>query len=247
MSPVDVPGGVKIMGQGLTNTPLLSEVTALLFSVFQCQSGLINITADNDANHFTKLLKSLIYDAIKASPMWLLGLFLILFFLLVFLLLSPFELRVNTWSEEYSLRWRGIASARLTGTMKDPLLRVWLLGWRREFHLLDMTGRTEEKKEGKDGKGKKAARKRPQWFTWNMIRRLLRTFRVRRFHLLLDTDDYVMNAFLFPVFYRFSGRNRQLHINFNGRTELAMEVTNRIWSLLWVFINEITKSKFSKP
>jgi hypothetical protein len=168
----------------------------------------------------------------------------VLIMLIVFLLLNPFELHVNTWTGVVYLRWRGIVSARLAGEVEDPALRLWVMGWRKEIRFLEMGGGSEEKEKSRKKDRKKAKRKRAGWFTWSLALRLLRTFRVKTFDLLLDTDDYVMNAFLFPVFSRFSGRSRQLKINFSGRNELVLIVTNRIWDLVWAFIIEMRKSKF---
>lgn len=165
-----------------------------------------------------------------------------LLLLLLTILLAPFELRLDTISGDYCLRWRGIASLRLTGEVRDPVVRLWLLGWRRKYHLLELGGGKKKKeREAEPTERRPKKRGRPPWLTFRLIRRLLRTFRVHRLRLLLDTDDYVLNAYLFPVFHQLSKRNRQLTINFSGRNELALIVTNRIGKIGWVFLSEILK------
>ncbi len=167
-----------------------------------------------------------------------------LLLLLLTILLAPFELRLDTLSGEYCLRWRGIVSVRLTGEVRDPVVRLWLLGWRKKYHLLELGGGKEKKEEEAEPTERRTKRGgRPRWLTFRLVRRLLRTFRVRRLRLLLDTDDYVLNAYLFPLFQRFSSRSRQLTINFSGRNELSLTVTNRIGKVGWVFLSEILKPK----
>ncbi len=114
---------------------------------------------------------------------------LVLLAILALVLLDPFELHINTISGEYCLRWRGLVSVRLTGTVPDPVMRLWVMGWRKDFRLLEMEGgkeKEEDKKETKPAKKKK--RKRPNWLTFRLMRRLLRTFHVHSFRLALDTD-----------------------------------------------------------
>ena len=167
----------------------------------------------------------------------------VLLLLLLTILLAPFELRLDSVAGEYCLRWRGLASVRLTGEVRDPVVRLWLLGWRKQYHLLELGGGREKKEEEatqRERRPKKGGR--PRWLTFRLIRRLLRTFHVRRLRLLLDTDDFVLNAYLFPVFHRLSKRRRQLNINFSGRNELALIVTNRIWKVGWVVLTELLKS-----
>ena len=64
--------------------------------------------------------------------------------------------------------------------------------------------------------------------------RILKSFRVRRFRVEIDTDDYVLNAYLFPVFHLLS-RGR-LQINFNGRNDIQIEITNRIGRIAWAWL-----------
>ena len=175
--------------------------------------------------------------------MIVLGVLFLLFLILAFLLLTPFEIQIDTLTGNYRLRWRGIASARLAGEADEPLLRLWLMGWRKELSLWDLAVSSGKREEREPKSRKKEGWKRPRWLTWRFALRLLQTFRVKIFRLQIDSDDYVLNAWLFPLFYRFSAGRRQLNINFSGRNELELYVTNRIWNVLWVFITGILKIK----
>jgi len=107
---------------------------------------------------------------------------LILFLLLTVILLDPFELRIDTVAGEYCLRWRGLVSVRLTGEVPDPVMRLWVMGWRRDFRLLEMGGGREKEEDEKAPKpAKKKKRRRPKWLTFRLMRRLLHTFRVHTY------------------------------------------------------------------
>ncbi len=168
----------------------------------------------------------------------LLGLFLLS------LLLNPFILHLDTRRDIYSLRWWGMASARVTGSDLGPVLRIWVLGWRKQFfllHLLRPSRQAEKKKPEK--KKKKSAWKRPRWLTLRLGLRLLRTFRVKKFQLTLDTGDFARNAYWWPVFYTLSHRKGDLSINFQGNNELVLVMSNRLWNVAWVFLTGFTSPK----
>jgi len=172
---------------------------------------------------------------------------IIIIVVIVFLLLPlffPIELLIDTTAGEYLFRWRGVGGARLTGALDDPVLRWWVAGWRKEKRLLDLVGpRGREKEKEKPPEHRRAGGKRPRWLTWRLMVRVVRTFRIRTFRLQLDTDDFVMNAILFPIFYHLSGGPRQWAINFDGRSELVLKVTNRPVAVLWALITEVIKPK----
>jgi len=90
------------------------------------------------------------------------------------------------------------------------------------------------------GGKKKPGKKRRRYFrflrSWKKIRRLLASFEVRRFRLLVDTDDYILNAYLYPLAVFLSGKNRYLAVNFNGLNAVDILITNRMWRIVWALI-----------
>jgi len=177
--------------------------------------------------------------------MLVLGIILLLLGLfLVSLLLNPFVLHLDTRQGVYSLLWWGVASARVVGSDSGPVLSLWLLGWRKRFSLIDLLGSSPEAKKKKPEKKKKRSGwKRPRWLTFRFGLRMLRTFRVREFRLMLDTDDFVRNAYWWPVFHFLSRRKGGLSINFHGENELVLVISNRLWDVAWVFITGFLSPK----
>lgn len=150
---------------------------------------------------------------------------------MVAILLLPVAVEVNSEKEVYRAGVKGLLYIQLLPERdgwKGLLRAGW---WKREFRIsLPGKGKPEAKKPGK-----KTRRFRPAT-VWRKGRRLLASFRVRRFRLILDTDDFILNAYLYPIFVFLSGRNRLMAINFQGRTSVDILVTNRVWRVVWALI-----------
>ncbi|WP_428663127.1 hypothetical protein [Runella sp.] len=66
--------------------------------------------------------------------------------------------------------------------------------------------------------------------------RVLKTFQVHTFELSIDTDDYLLNAYLYPVFRLLSNSNYHLQINFTGDLSLKIIIENRPYRIIKAFI-----------
>jgi hypothetical protein len=62
--------------------------------------------------------------------------------------------------------------------------------------------------------------------------RVLRTFKVRKFRLNLDTDNYITNSLLFPLAYFAQRKGYQIGINYLGRQDVSIVVQNRLAKIL---------------
>ena len=72
-----------------------------------------------------------------------------------------------------------------------------------------------------------------------------RSFRIRKLHLDLDTEDFVLNAWLVPAFTLINSDQIQLKVNFEGISSLVLDLRTRLGSLLWIFIKNKYKSVFN--
>lgn len=66
--------------------------------------------------------------------------------------------------------------------------------------------------------------------------RILRSFRIRKLHLDVDTDDFVLNTQLVPVFSAINGQNIRMTTNFEGEASLLLDLRTRLGSLIWAFM-----------
>ncbi|MCB0795881.1 MAG: hypothetical protein KDB88_14195 [Flavobacteriales bacterium] len=163
----------------------------------------------------------------------------LLLFLLV-LLATPFVVELDTRTALVELRWGWVGGFRVL-VDDGPLrykARVLFVRWTRPFPL----GRTskQDKPTSRSTKRPRRERKRMssarrRWL-FRAAWKVLRATRVRRFHLILDTDDVVMNAWLFPLFRILRQRGLDVDVRFSGGTELAFIIAHSPARVAWAML-----------
>ena len=150
----------------------------------------------------------------------------ILFALAAVFLSLPVVVEVNSERGVYLAGVRNFCYFQvLPGEWRGVFRIAW---WKREISW-DWLGKRRVRPAKKRRKIGPVTAGRKAW-------RLLKSFRVRRFRLNIDTDDYILNAYLFPLFVFLNGENRRLAVNYQGLTVVDILVTNRVWKILWALI-----------
>jgi hypothetical protein len=161
----------------------------------------------------------------------------VLSFLLLWLLFSPLVLQVDTRRNEYTFYWLGLANVKLVPLNDDLLLRLRLPFWRKDFSILQLLTKSNQNKQNRTREVPSNQKQKSKWrFSWTRIHKVFRSFRVQYFRMEMDTDDYVMNAYLYPVCNLLNAPNHYVTINFQGRNQCAFRVQNRIVNILIAFI-----------
>lgn len=155
----------------------------------------------------------------------------VLLLLLGLVLWAPVELKVDTTKDVYWAGWKGIFSVQVVPSEEEGFrffYRVFFYcaEWRPGA---DKRGTASPKNRPKPQKPVRAKRSPSlSWQKgWALFRNLLRAVEVKRFYLDIDTDDYVRNALLFPLFSVLRTKKRELSINFQGRQELILHARVR--------------------
>jgi len=156
------------------------------------------------------------------------------FILLTGLLFSPVVLQVNTPNNHYLLRW-GIVRTQFIPTPNDLFLRIKIAWWHRDFSMLKLMA-ASKKKSTNPVVQKKSTKRTRSFLSFKRMKSVIRTFQVRYFHLELDSDDFVTNAYLYPLFRVLSSSTCKLMINFQGRNQCSFEIRNRVASVLSALI-----------
>ncbi|MEJ2163676.1 MAG: hypothetical protein P8X60_10320, partial [Robiginitalea sp.] len=73
-------------------------------------------------------------------------------------------------------------------------------------------------------------------FSISQVNRLMRSFKVRRFRMEIDTGDPVLNAKLYPLFFHLERHAGSIRLNFINRNHLLLQITNRPINLLKAII-----------
>ena len=159
----------------------------------------------------------------------------ILLLLLAFLFM-PLNLVLDTRTHEYSVQAAGLAKMRIEGDEK-AIIRLRLQALFRSFYFypldwIDRPKRIQEKREKKKKKKKQTTNLSPR-----TTLRVLKSFKVKRFWVHLDTGDCIANAKIYPAFALLNFLGANVGVNFHGRNELVLHLQNKpIW-LLRSFIN----------
>jgi hypothetical protein len=163
--------------------------------------------------------------------------FIILFFLLLFfwILFGPIIVKADTNLKNYGISLPGVFIAKLVPSDEGLfIIKGWILMIPFRFDPFK-TGRKKSQK--KDPSKKKLGN---MWKGKGSIRRLrgiFRAIRIRKLEMDLDSDDFLLNAWLVPAFTMVNNnRNIYLRVNFEGRLYFSLDMRTRIGSMVWFFL-----------
>ncbi len=69
-----------------------------------------------------------------------------------------------------------------------------------------------------------------------MIQNIIAAFRIRKLYLDIDTEDFLFNAWLVPVFSMVNSDQIRMQVNFQGNATLHLDLRTRIGAILWIFL-----------
>lgn len=163
--------------------------------------------------------------------MWAIWLFGTLLLLLIAILLIPVSLRIDTVANKYAVNVGGVVSGSIVPTPDDFLLRVRIMGWCKDWSVVGLLARRKETKtrkpKGRRRGSKGAGRVARSIFKPKKVMQILRSFKVRQFEVDFDTDNYPLNAQLYPVFYFMDRGRGKFNINFNNKRSIKLNIVNR--------------------
>lgn len=148
------------------------------------------------------------------------------------LLFAPFFLEIDTRVGLYRVRFHRMASVRLC-MEGNGIIEVRLAFWSKRINLLDRKrGTTPAPKKT----GVKSAQRKKQAVPLGKMIRVMKSFRLNRFWLTLDTGNEATNGILYPCFGLLAWyTGKDVSINFTGRNEIVLETENNIARMLWAY------------
>ena len=171
---------------------------------------------------------------------WILPIALITLFLL-WILLGPVNVFVNTDNHCYYLALPGVFKAALVPSDGLFHIRGWILFI--PFRFDPFRRRKKKSKEVKKVRKKKRSKRRSGGIMW--IRGVIRAIRIRDLQLDMDSDDFTLNAWLIPAFSMINNERIRMRVNFEGRSSLLLDLRTRIGVILWTFIRHTYTSFYS--
>lgn len=162
----------------------------------------------------------------------ILKIFLILFLLVIFyLLIMPIILFVDTASNKYYVQFKGLAKASFE-SQKEDIFRVKLTILFFKFYFYPL-------KNNNFFKTKKSKMRNSKKSNMSIKKglRILRSFKVKKIFVNIDTGDCILNAKIYPFFSFLKHHTGNFNINFNGKNKLVLHIQNRPINIIKSFIN----------
>jgi hypothetical protein len=145
----------------------------------------------------------------------------------------PIDLFINTSTNQYYIQLKGLVKASMLPD-KDEVLKIDLkvFFFNYSFYpLRQRKGSIQKKKIEKVTKTKKRKR-----FDFRKYLRLLKTFKIRRLFVNIDTGNCITNAQLFPFIAFLNYKVGHFMINFEGRNQMVLHMQNRPIHIIRSFI-----------
>lgn len=165
------------------------------------------------------------------------GILAAIFVLILWVILVPVYVSVDTHCNRYEVNQKGIASIALhPGRM--PLLKMRILGVAITRPL-----KIKRKKQRPESpvSSKKRGLKRSLASWLYLMKGAFRSFRIIKLKATIDFDDVVCNAQLVPVMLLLSRGNVDVSTNFIRQNYLILLIEWRPYKLLWTWITFLTK------
>lgn len=154
--------------------------------------------------------------------------------MIIYLLLIPITLYIDTTTNQYYIQLHGLLKASILEDKKELLkinLKVFFLNF--YFYPLKKKAPSKKKKLRKknENKGKNRISIRTGF-------RMLKSFKIKRLFLDIDTGNCISNAKLYPVFSFLKFYTKaNFRINFEGKNRMVLCLKNRPIYLIKSYIN----------
>ena len=165
--------------------------------------------------------------------MFLFEIIILLVLLIIYLLLMPIVLFIDTNNKQYYLQFKGLAKASIESDNQEVLrLKLELFFFKFYFYPLKYIW-SKNKRDIK----KKTNKTREIGIGGRNLYKIIKSFKVKKFLLNIDTGDCIWNAKLYPLFSLLNYYWGDFNINFEGRNHMVLHIQNRPLNIIKSFIN----------
>lgn len=152
---------------------------------------------------------------------------------LIYLLFMPIILLIDTTSNQYYIQIQGLLKASLEAH-KEELIRIKLTVFFLKFYFYPLKN-TGSKKKPKTVVNK--VKKRGRTVNFQTGIRLLKSFKIKKLLIDIDTGNWILNAKLYPLIVLLKNYIGNINVNFQGRNQLILCIQNRPINIIKSFIN----------
>lgn len=155
-------------------------------------------------------------------------LILLLIFALGLLFWLPIRLEIDTVQNIYRANWYGLMSIWVAPDEEGWQWFFQVFRWKKSLKRKSRLSQKSQKIAPKSKRNSKPVQRLNLHQALTLFRNVRNAIIVRRLRLNWDTGDFVLNAWLYPVFRRISRGPRQFFINFHGKQELSLLLQTRL-------------------
>jgi len=65
-----------------------------------------------------------------------------------------------------------------------------------------------------------------------LVKAIIKSIRIKKFFISMDTEDYPLNAFLIPLIQIVNSKNKYMQVNFQGENQTDIWITVRIYKII---------------
>jgi hypothetical protein len=171
---------------------------------------------------------------------WFVIVVLIIIAVFVYLLFASFYLELNSRSGLCRIRFHRLAYGKLIITDNTLIIDLWIAGWARQIDLFTRNAKSE-------AESIKPKRKKPFKVSFGRVEAVLRSFKINKCYLNIDTGNVQLNGMLYPCFYWLSkASHKPVAINFLDQNEIILEIENNIARVIQALIFHLFTFKKQK-
>lgn len=162
--------------------------------------------------------------------MWWIIILISILLVFIYLLFAPFFVEINSDSGLFRIRFHQFASANLIFDESSIYLKLKIAGLQKQIDLI--AAKKKEKKPVVKNEKKKYKK-----ISFQKMLAMIKSFRIKKFYLAVDTGNMQTNGILYPVFTLMrisSGKN--ITINFLDENKLILQIENNLARIMWAYI-----------
>jgi len=150
--------------------------------------------------------------------------------ILGWLLLAPLQLQIDTRIPEISFRWTSIGKAKMVYEQDKWWLKISVFFFFKQWDLEGLIFKPKKKVRKNRPKTKRGLSK---WL--RKLFNLIKTFRVTKWQIAIDTGDEVRNAWLYSLNFC-PGSSNHFCVNFFDENYLVLEIRNAPWKMVYALM-----------
>ena len=154
---------------------------------------------------------------------------------LLYLLMAPFYLEINSATGLFRLRFQKLIRADIRISESSLVLDLKMAWWHRQFDVLSKSA--SGKRPAKQMKNKGASKRTKRSIPLHKGLAVLQSFKINKLDISICFDDMAWNGLLYPLFFWLSRLSRKnMEINFQDRNEVILEIENSCFRMIRAYL-----------